>query len=170
MEVAELPVSSKKMKSSLILIPAIAVYLLLCGCDSRAQADSNPPRSAPHTPIVQYARAVLQAGGLDYQESDLIALNEAAAILRKIIESEDSPDITAVLYADTEAVEVPWETILAEIRSGNAISAGQTHSLSVGIATRDGRRLKSTEPRIDAILDACKEVDPKMVFISYMTE
>jgi hypothetical protein len=66
--------------------------------------------------------------------------------------------------------KIDWQEAKELILKGEIISAMQTHSLHVNLIGHDGKTYSTIEPRIDAVLHVIKEVDPKMVFISYATE
>jgi len=67
-------------------------------------------------------------------------------------------------------VRISWSEASSMIKAGKIIFVSQGHDLTVDIYNHDGHSYVTKEPKIDAILDTIKTVDPKGIFIEYMTE
>ena len=66
--------------------------------------------------------------------------------------------------------KIEWQEAKQLILKGKIISVSQTHSLRVDLMGQDGQQYTTKESKIDEVLHVVKEVDPKMVFMSYVTE
>jgi hypothetical protein len=65
---------------------------------------------------------------------------------------------------------IEWEKAQELILKGEITSVSQTHSLDVTLTGLNGQRYKTNEPRIDEVWYLVDQVDPKGVFILFMTE
>lgn len=66
--------------------------------------------------------------------------------------------------------EVTWFEAEELMRSGNVVSAIQTHDRSVLLWRADGIRHHTVEPRLDDILKLAREIDPSGQKIGIGTE
>ena len=153
------------------LVPwTIAIGLALLFASCREPADEPTAHSVIDRNRVDLARAVLQLEGVEFSEEELLAFDQSARVTQAILTAAEAPPLIQILRPNEASDNVPYTEIESLIRKGDVVQAGQDHSNHVEIITRDGRRLASTQPKIDAIIDLCREVDPKMVFIDLWTE
>lgn len=82
----------------------------------------------------------------------ITALLTAACAGALIPLSAPSPASTGP-HAATDSPAIPWEDAERLILSGEVAQIFQLHSLDVMLILRDGRRLTTVEPRIDAVFE-----------------
>ena len=68
-------------------------------------------------------------------------------------EPTPSPIVTGV-------TEITWEEAVALLESCHVVTAGQTHSLDVGLTMDDGREFTTTEPEIDDVFGVVNRLEP----------
>jgi hypothetical protein len=101
---------------------------------------------------------------------EALALRQSHRILRAIADDPHFPLYFWQAVRQEPAQQMTWDEAANLVRKGEIVMAAQTHALHVDLLSRDGREYKTTEPRIDEILKVVREVDPKQVFIQYITE
>lgn len=147
---------------------AVSLAALFFGCQKASKDEAIP--SLPNRNRIDAARSVLMVEGVKVSEEELVAFDRSARVTQAILMSKEAPPLIQILRFDDTVTQVPYAEIETQVRKGNVVQAGQTHSNYVQIMTRDGRIWASTQPRIDAIYHLCQEVDPKEVFIKIWTE
>ena len=148
----------------------VAICLSVSFLACRDSNDKLKIRRSPDRNRIDLARAVLQLEGVKFTEADLLAFDQSAEVTVVILNAVEAPPLIQILRPNQRSEDVPYEEIESQIRKGNVVQAGQNHSNTVEILTREGRRLVSKQPKIDAINALCEEVDPKGVFIKLWTE
>ncbi len=85
------------------------------------------------------------------------ALDSAAVVAPNRIPEAVAP--IPITYPDSD---VTWSQLQQIVRADpdSILAVQQTHSLTVSVAMRDGRRYRSKEPVADAILKLLRQVDP----------
>ncbi|MEM9283185.1 MAG: hypothetical protein AAGA96_15285 [Verrucomicrobiota bacterium] len=155
------------MKAVQWLIAIIAVSVS-SGCRHPEMSEEFAPSRDQNR--IALARAVMISEDLEFSEDELIAFDSSARVTEAILTAKIAPPLIEILRPGQPATEVSFEQIEGSIRSGDVVRASQNHTNRVEVLTRDGRRLTSTQPRIDTILELIAEVDPKSLFIEIWTE
>lgn len=66
--------------------------------------------------------------------------------------------------------KISWQEAERLITNCEVVGVSQTHSLKVGLALKNGQTRETTEPRIDAVINAAQAVREKCGNIDIVTE
>ena len=109
-------------------------------------------------------------GKITATDAEMDALLASRQILLAIA---DNPDCRSSFWSAVRqetAISISWTEAEDIIMSGKVVKAVQHHNLNVRLITSDGKRYTTEESAIDEIYRLIGKVDPRRVFIQYITE
>jgi hypothetical protein len=108
--------------------------------------------------------------GTEFTQGELDALEAAYPALAKMADHDVVVDRFWELIRDEESEKIDWEQAKKLILAGKIKSVSQSHSLEIYMIGLNGQVYLSKEDRIDEVRHLIGQVDPKSVFVKYMTE
>jgi hypothetical protein len=145
---------------------ALMVLAVLLGAE-HLDAEGNDAGDA----FARKAVKLASLWGYDATQDERTALSKSYEVLSVVDrEFKGQNMLLEILQPKDPPVEIAWEEAKRMVEEGKIRSLFQAHSKRVALTATSGKRYTTTEPRIDAILDVVRRVDPKGIFIGIAME